>query len=221
MKEPGVRLLHGLLVSAVATFAVGAQISVAQITQNDTNAIQAEMDTAIHQVEKIVNQPVAAYRRAPGMHVGLFSPGWFHPGATKPDFNSVDIRTTQETPYASHQYVTSDLNPGIVFLGNQLEFNSMTKYFYTNRSLPKKKLTEAEMLEINQLYRVIGRCEQQLAPQQPTSTSTAAVGQSVHDGSETTAPGAVRNRLLNPYIGGAAILALGVLLLLSFGRRGR
>jgi hypothetical protein len=39
----------------------------------------------------------------------------------------------------------------------------MTKYFYEDRSLPKKKLTEAEMLEINRLYRVIGQCEQQLA----------------------------------------------------------
>ena len=38
----------------------------------------------------------------------------------------------------------------------------MTKYFYTDRSVPKKKLTETEMLEINRLYRIIGRCEQQL-----------------------------------------------------------
>jgi hypothetical protein len=43
-----------------------------------------------------------------------------------------------------------------------LEFNAMTKYFYTDRSLPKKKLTEAEMVEINRLYEIIGRCEQQL-----------------------------------------------------------
>jgi hypothetical protein len=34
----------------------------------------------------------------------------------------------------------------------------MTKYFYLDRTLPKKKLTEAEMLEINKLYRVIGQC---------------------------------------------------------------
>jgi hypothetical protein len=38
----------------------------------------------------------------------------------------------------------------------------MTKFFYTDRSLPKRKLTEAEMLQINDLYRVIGRCNQQL-----------------------------------------------------------
>jgi len=94
--------------------------------------------------------------------VAFYSPGWFHQGAIKPDFNTVDVRATQQLDYAGHQYVTSDLNPGVVFLGNELEFNPMTKYFYTDRLVPKKKLTEAEMLEINQLYRVIGHCEQQL-----------------------------------------------------------
>ena len=74
----------------------------------------------------------------------------------------MDVRKTQELNYAGNQYVTSDLNPGVVFLGRELEFNSMTKYFITDRSVPKKKLTEAEMLEINRLYRIIGHCERQL-----------------------------------------------------------
>ena len=39
----------------------------------------------------------------------------------------------------------------------------MTKYFYTDRTLPKKKLSETELLEINRLYRIIGRCERELA----------------------------------------------------------
>jgi hypothetical protein len=38
----------------------------------------------------------------------------------------------------------------------------MTKFFYVDRSVPKKKLTEDEMLEINRLYRIIGQCEIQL-----------------------------------------------------------
>jgi hypothetical protein len=42
----------------------------------------------------------------------------------------------------------------------------MTKYFYTDRSVPKKRLTEAEMLEINRLYRIIGHDEEQLARSQ-------------------------------------------------------
>src|SRR4051794_26670580 len=79
-------------------------------------ALHEEMSNAVHQVEKIVNQPVLAYRRTPQIHhVFEYSPGWFHEGATKPDFNTVDIRSTRETPFDPKPYVTSDLNPGLVF----------------------------------------------------------------------------------------------------------
>jgi len=126
-------------------------------------AIKAQMNAAILRVQQIVNQPVTELQRTPDMQVWTYHPGWFHPGAMMPDFNRVDVRTTQEFPYSQQQYVTSDLNPGAVFLGSELEFNPMTKYFYTDRSVPKKRLTESEMLEINQLYRVIGRCQKQLS----------------------------------------------------------
>jgi hypothetical protein len=89
--------------------------------------------------------------------------GWFHPGALTPDFNNIDVRTTQKLAYQNSPYVTSPLNPNVVFMGPELEFNSMTKYFYTDRSMPKKKLHESEMIEINQLYRVIGKCNSELA----------------------------------------------------------
>jgi hypothetical protein len=125
--------------------------------------LQAEMDEAMQQVRTIVNQPVQALRPGPGMRYSNAPEGWFHEGATKPDFNTVDVRQTQTFPYEKQPYITSPLNPGVVFLGPQLEFNSMTKYFYTNYALPKKRLTEAEMVEINRLYRIIGRCEQELA----------------------------------------------------------
>lgn len=126
-------------------------------------AVKKELDDAVFRVEQIVNQPVTRLTRTPGMLVSTYSPGWFHPGAERPDFKTVDIRATQELVYAKKQYVTSDLNPGVVFLGKELEFNSKTKYFYTDRSLPKKKLTEAEMLEINRLYRVVARAEDELS----------------------------------------------------------
>lgn len=122
------------------------------------------MDEAMHKVRLIVNQPVPAVRSAPGMQVGAFKPGWFHEGATIPDFNTVDVRLTRDTgAYDRHAYVTSDLNPGLAWPSRSVEFNPMTKYFYTNFTLPKKRLTEAEMVEINRLYRVIGKCEQELA----------------------------------------------------------
>jgi len=41
--------------------------------------------------------------------VAVYSPGRFHPGATKPDFSTVDIRATQEFPYDGN--VTSDVTP--------------------------------------------------------------------------------------------------------------
>jgi hypothetical protein len=125
-------------------------------------ALKRQMNDAVNRVQIIVNQPVAPVQRTPEMRVEMFGPPWFHPGAAKPDFNNVDIRTTQETPYDRYQYVSTELNPGLAWEGSELEFNSNTKMFYTDRSVPKKKLTEEEMLEINRLYRIMGRCEQQL-----------------------------------------------------------
>jgi len=131
-------------------------------SNGDASGLKAEMEDAIARVREIVNQPVTALTRTPEIETATYSPGWFHEGAEKPDFNRVDVRTTQQLSYGQHKYVTSDLNPGVVFVGNELEFNPMTKYFYTDRSLPKKKLTEAEMLEINRLYRIIGHDEEEL-----------------------------------------------------------
>ena len=74
---------------------------------------------------------------------------WLVPSCpTKPNFDTVDVRATQGCQYDRDPYVTSDLNPGVAFPGSEVEFNSMTKYFYVDRSLPKKKLTEGEMLDI-------------------------------------------------------------------------
>ena len=151
-------LLLCLLISGVAVAedapTVGAQLA----------AVRADENAAIEKVVKIVNQPVTHLKRdyTPGM-VSEYSPGWFHKGAETPDFNTVDVRLTQEFPYAAHPYVSSDLNPTEMFIGAELEFNAMTKYFYTDRRLPKKKLTQAEMIEINRLYRIIGADEKKIA----------------------------------------------------------
>jgi hypothetical protein len=135
-------------------------------------ALQAEMDQAKTRVRQIVNQPVTRLVRQRGMQVRVFSPGWFHEGAGHPSYSTIDVRTTQERIYDQLGYVSSELNPGFVFIGPQLEFNSQLKYFYTDRSIPKKKLTDAEMVEINRLYRIIGRCERELAA--PPSSSAVA-----------------------------------------------
>ncbi len=139
-------------------------------------SLQRDRERAVVRVKQIVNQPVPPIARTPQMRVGTY-PYWFHEGAETPDFDKVDIRQTQGGDYARFPYVASDLNPGIVYPGNALEFNSMTKFFYVDRSVPKKKLTEDEMLEINNLYRVIGRCDKQLEQlSAPTSPSASTKG---------------------------------------------
>ena len=148
-----------ILIAAICSIFFPAM---ADSTQDQIAAIKAKKNEAIFEVQHIVNQPVKHLKRTPDMHVAVYSPGWFHDGAFEPGFDHVDIRQTQDLKYGNDQYVTSDLNPGEVFLGAELEFNPMTKYFYTDRSVPKKKLTEDEMLRINALYRVIGQCDAQL-----------------------------------------------------------
>lgn len=125
--------------------------------------LKKQLTEAIARVSLIVNQPVTAVPRTPDLKVAWFGGGWFHPGAATPDFNNVDIRTTQETSqYEKYDYVSSPLNPGVAFPGGEIEFNSMTKFFYLDRTVPKKRLTEPEMIEINRLYRIIGHCDAQL-----------------------------------------------------------
>ena len=125
--------------------------------------LKRRMKDALTRVNTIVNQTVDSVPLTPALRAAFWPDGWFHPGAGIPDFNTVDIRTTQETKqYAENAFITSNLNPSVAFRGADVEFNSMTKMFYIDRSLPKKRLTEEEMVEINRLYRVIGSCERQL-----------------------------------------------------------
>jgi len=151
----------------ITTFARNtAQETTPEMIRNSIGRIRASMEAGwnetVFRIQKIVNQPVRSQLRTSNMAVATYE-GWFHPGAIKPDFNHVNVRTTQERNYDKHQYVASDFSPNIVYVGSDLEFNSMTKYFYTDRSVPKKKLTESEMVEINRLYRILGRIEKDRA----------------------------------------------------------
>lgn len=125
-------------------------------------AIQQQLRDAVAKAQNIINQPATATERGAQMRVWQYD-YWFHPGATKPDFNTVDVRNTQEASYDNEDYVCLKSQPDKVWVGHELEFNSMTKFFYLDRSLPKKKLTNEEMVEINRLYRIIGRCDNELS----------------------------------------------------------
>ncbi len=133
----------------------------------DAAGLKAEIADVMSAVRQIVNQPVQSFRQTPEMSVSIYKPGWFHAGATRPDFETVDIRKTQDLDYAKNEWVTSNLNPGIAFRGADVEFNSNTKFFYTDRTVPKKRLTEDEMKEINRLYRIIAVDEKDIEKLQP------------------------------------------------------
>jgi hypothetical protein len=123
-----------------------------------------QLKDAIDKVIVIVNQPPPSVPRTPDLKVAWYGDTWFHPGATTPDFRNVDIRKTQDlSNYSRYAYVSSNMTANVAFPGDALEFNSMTKFFYQDRNLPKKRLTEAEMVEINRLYRVIALSEDQLS----------------------------------------------------------
>lgn len=148
----GIAALAGV---ALLTFLLVIVIVAAVRMVPAVGSARAEAAQATARVIEIVNQPITHLRRSGP--VSIFAPGWFHPGAIKPDFNTVDIRTTQELIYSGASHVSSDANPDEMFIGNELEFNAMTKYFYVDRTLPKHRLSDSEMDEVNGLYRVIGR----------------------------------------------------------------
>ncbi len=76
------------------------------------------------------------------------------------------------------------------------------------------------MLEINQLYRIIGRCEREIAKLEgpPASPTSASADQSETGASDNVAP-EKRPRLLNPYLGGGLLVVAVLILLVIWGRR--
>jgi hypothetical protein len=146
---------------AAAAASVAPPTSAAALTpQAQINKLLKQMTVAVKRVQEIVNQEVPSVPLDRKLSLGEF---YFHDGAAVPDFNTVDVRTTRETPYDAHEHIKWKGRPDVMWAGKDLEFNPMTKYFYLDSTLPKKRLTEAEMLEINKLYRVIGQCVTQLS----------------------------------------------------------
>src|SRR5713101_2644876 len=91
-----------------------------------------------------------------------------------------------------------------MFRGHDLEFNAMTKHFYTDRSLPKKRLSEDDMVEINRLYRIIGMREQELAQLHAGPSPTAAA--------ETSGSTAQRGPIALYVVAGALLAILAIVI---------
>ena len=215
---PKFLLALGLCLGCLWLLVLGAPAAFAQTnidTEKQTKiaALKKERDDAIEQVKKIVNQPLPRYARVPGMRVRVET---YDPGAPTPDFDNVDVRQTQQLVDASQPpFVTCDLASGVVFRSADTEFNEMTKYFITDRSVPKKKLTEAEMLEINRLYRIIGQCRKDIlhlsAP--PMERPETAATDTETDSAPVRQP-VPRENYIKAAIGVSAVLLIYVLYLL-------
>jgi hypothetical protein len=122
--------------------------------------LKKTLNDAFRKVVNIVNQSVESVDRTPDMRIWVWE---LHPGAMRPDFNTVDVRATQEiAQFDVEDYITMKEHADRAWPGHDLEFNAMTKFFYTDRTVPKKRLTEEEMVAVNGLYRIIGRCETEL-----------------------------------------------------------
>jgi hypothetical protein len=131
--------------------------------QQEIDAVKADITANIQSVAAIANQPVTHYARDPAIQVQIFSPGWFEGSAARPpDFKTADVRKTRQLIYQNYEYVSSDKNPQEMFKGADIEFNPAIKYFYTDLTVPKKRLSDAEMQEINRLYRVIAADQKKL-----------------------------------------------------------
>jgi hypothetical protein len=129
------------------------------------DSLEAQLKDAVDHVNVIVNQPVpyVPRTRENWSQCSYFPDAWFHPGAAIPDFANADVRKTQETKnYADYTYASSVFTPDRAYICSEMAFNSQTKMFYQDRTVPKKKLTDSEMLEINRLYRIIAKCCAQL-----------------------------------------------------------
>lgn len=146
--------------------------------QQQGQAAQTEYDLTTRRVQGIVNQtPPTVVPPRGSTEVYKYS---YHPGAIKPDFNVADVVTGREAWNGDFVYI--DTRPGVFYLSADCEFNPQTKYFYTDRSVPKKKLTDAENQEIVQLYRILGKDEtilntltQRLAQAPQTSAELVAL----------------------------------------------
>ena len=137
--------------TARGTLANATPDRLAAAIQAQGMAAHTEMDAAMERVRGIVNQTPPTVPRPPpdaeSYHYG------FHPGAITPDFAHADLFSTREL--WKGDYVNMDTAPGIYYRSADCEFNPQTKFFYTNRDVPKKKLTDAEIAEVVRLYRAI------------------------------------------------------------------
>ena len=153
--------------TARGTLANAAPEKLAVAIQAQGTAARNEMDTAMGQVRGIVNQTPPVVPKPPrGAQVKIYD---YHPGALTPDFAHADLYSTREL--WAGDFVCMETAQNVYYRSADCEFNPQTKFFFTARNVPKKKLTDGEIAEIVRLYRIIAS-DQRLV---------AALPQRLHD----------------------------------------
>jgi hypothetical protein len=125
---------------------------------SDVNDARTKLNKALAEAREIINQPMETFPMTPELKekAGRYPEGWFHPGAEVPNFADPHVERTQNLDDGRYEWITSNLNPDVVFRSADKEFNSQTKFFYVDRTLPKKRLTKDEMAQLDVIYRQIG-----------------------------------------------------------------
>ncbi len=143
------------------------------------------MTNAYQRVLAIVNQPVHTFPRAANMEVSHY-PAWFHDGAITPDFNTVDIRQTQEFPYTNAPYAICDLVPGVAFVWQGIGIQLHDQVFPLYESVPAQSTGSSERQHGGDPTRFIGSS----AAVKPKSIRlTGARGHQPGPIADATAPG--------------------------------
>ena len=124
---------------------------------------RAEFDRTTRQVQAIVNQTPPVVPKTAGAESYHYG---YHPGAEKPDYDAADSLQSKRELWKG-EFVNMDDAPGVFYRSSECEFNPQTKFFYLNRSLPKKKLSDAEYHELTRLYHLLGQQEKTVADAAP------------------------------------------------------
>ena len=124
---------------------------------------RADFDKTTHQVQGIVNQTPPVVTKPPGA-TEVYGYG-YHPGANRPDYNANNLQSTRELWKGEYVYINEV--PGVYYRSADCEFNPQTKYFFTSRNVPKKRLSDAEYQELTRLYHLLGQQEKAIADAAP------------------------------------------------------
>ncbi len=124
---------------------------------------RADFDKTTRQVQGIVNQTPPVVVKPPGA-TEVYGYG-YHPGANRPDYNANNLQSTRELWKGEYVYINEV--PGVYYRSADCEFNPQTKYFFTSRNVPKKRLSDAEYQELTRLYHLLGQQEKAIADATP------------------------------------------------------